>query len=277
MNTKKLNRPEDIIVGTDPIAIDIIQQIYSSIKDKNENERTFLERCWVLGIEKAYKTETKKLDPVLCTKLLERIYYHLEHKKIWEAKEEELSEIFVKIVSLQTLRDSRQNEIFTNLENAVSNVLQLDFSHKLTLNDYLSDKRNIFNYIVLFFNSIIEKIESSMVSAKAINAFFSVYPELILIVTNDKGKVRFINQAGLKLLMPNADEGFLGLHIKDILPNSTKLIARLHTENKVVDFKTSFISQDENRLPITVTVTIPEIAKDRSEIDELVFIIKPEL
>src|ERR1700722_4048017 len=119
-------RPEDIIVGTDPVAIDIIQQIYSAIKDKNETDRTFLERCWVLGIEKAYKTDTKKLDPALCTQLLERIYFHLEHTNIWEAKEEDLYEIFEKIISLKTVRDSRLKEVFNNLENAIGNALQLD-------------------------------------------------------------------------------------------------------------------------------------------------------
>ncbi len=268
-------RPEDIIVGTDPVAIDIIQQIYSAIKDKSETDRTFLERCWVLGIEKAYKTDTKKLDPELCTQLLERIYFHLEHKNIWEAKEEDLYEIFEKIISLKTVRDSRLKELFNNLENAIGNALQLDFSSRVPLSDTLRDKRNIFNYMVMFFNTIIEKIETSMVSAKAINAFLSVYPGLILIITNHKGKIRFINREGLKLFKATDPDSFLGLEIKTIVKNFPKLINSLYKHKKVIDFKTSLLLNKKNNTTIPAIVTMPEIASDRSEIDELVFIIKP--
>ena len=200
MSTKKELRPENIIVGTDPVAIDIIQQIYSAIKDKNEIDRTVLERCWVLGIEKAYNSEVHKLDPKLCADLLERIYFHLEHKKIWEIEEDKLYELFEKIISLKTLKDSRIQEVFNNLETALTNVLRLDFSGKVALDHSLHDKRNIFNYMVFFFNTIIEKVATSMVSVKAINAFFSLYPETTLIITTTTGKVRFINEAGAKII-----------------------------------------------------------------------------
>jgi|GEM_PF-5573971 hypothetical protein len=274
MNTKKNLRPEDIIVGTDPVAIDIIQQIYSAIKDKSESERTFLERCWVLGIEKAYKTDTKKLDPELCTNLLERIYFHLEHKNIWEVEEGKLYDIFEKIISLKTLKDHRIQDIFTNLENALSDVLQLDFSHKVALSDSLQDKRNIFNYIVFFFNSIIEKIEISMVSVKAINAYFTLQPDVTLIVTNASGKVRFVNASGHSLLKLNPEESSIGMDVKGFISNYSKLIAKYKKEKKVIDFKTS-VTVGGNK-PIAATVTIPEMNEDRSEIDEIVFVIKPQ-
>jgi hypothetical protein len=275
MNTKKNLRPEDIIVGTDPVAIDIIQQIYSAIKDKSESERTFLERCWVLGIEKAYKTDTKKLDPELCTNLLERIYFHLEHKNIWEVEEGKLYDIFEKIISLKTLKDHRIQDIFTNLENALSDVLQLDFSNKVALSDSLQDKRNIFNYIVFFFNSIIEKIEISMVSVKAINAYFTLLPEVTLIVTNASGKVRFVNASGHSLLQLNPEESSIGMDIKGFISNYNKLIAKYKKEKKVVDFKTTITANVSGSKTIAATITIPEMQEDRSEIDEIVFVIKP--
>jgi hypothetical protein len=269
MGAKKDIRPENIIIGTDPVAIDIIQQIYSAIKDKNEADRTFLERCWVLGIEKAYKTETKRLDPELCTKLLERVYFHLEHKNVWEVEEDKLYDIFEKIISLKTLRDSRVKEVFSNLENALSNVLQLDFSYKVALSNSLSDKRNIFNYIVFFFNSIIEKIEISMVSAKAINAFFSIFPDVSLIVTSTEGKIRFINNNGIKLLKINAEENIIGTDVKRFIPNYAKLAVK---SKKEAGIKTSIISAVNSE--INVNIVLPEMPEDRSEIDELVFVIK---
>jgi len=272
MNTKKDIRPENIIIGTDPVAIDIIQQIYSAIKDKSEADRTFLERCWVLGIEKAYKTETKKLDPKLCTKLLERIYFHLEHKNVWEVEEDKLYDIFEKIISLKTLRDSKVQEVFSSLENALSNVLQLDFSHKVALNNSLSDKRNIFNYIIFFFNSIIEKIEISMVSAKAINAYFSMFPNISLIVTSIEGKIRFINENGIKLLQINTEENFIGTDVKRFIPNYTKLMAK---PNRVKGVNTNIISTIKKE--IAVAVIIPAIPEDRSEIAEIVFVISPAI
>jgi len=152
--------------------------------------------------------------------------------------------------------------------------LQLDFSHKVALSDSLQDKRNIFNYIVFFFNSIIEKIEISMVSVKAINAYFTLQPNVTLIVTNASGKVRFVNASGHSLLKLNPEESSIGMDVKGFISNYSKLIAKYKKEKKVVDFKTS-VTVGGNK-PVAATVTIPEMNEDRSEIDEIVFVIKPQ-
>lgn len=275
MELKRHNRPEDIIVGTDPVAIDIIQQIYAAIKDKNESDRTFLERCWVLGIEKAYKTDTKKLDPELCTKLLERIYYHLEHKNIWDADDDKLYDMFERIISLKTLRDSSIKEIFDDLERALASVLQLDFSKKISIHYSRNEKRNIFNYIVFFFNSIIEKIETSVVSVKAVNAFLSLYPATMLIVTDNEGKVRFMNEYALIHLGINIGDGYHALNIKSIIKNCKKLLVEFNKSGEVKNRKDKIIYGEASKMP-PVKVSMPRMINKGSEIEELVFVIQED-
>lgn len=275
MELKRQSRPEDIIVGTDPVAIDIIQQIYSAIKDKNESDRTFLERCWVLGIEKAYKSDTKKLDPELCTKLLERIYYHLEHKNIWDADDDKLYDLFERIISLKTLRDSSIKEIFDDLEEALANVLQLDFSKKISIDYSRNEKRNIFNYIVFFFNSIIEKIETSMVSAKAVNAFLSLHPGTLLIITDNEGRLRFMNEYAVNQLGVNANEGYHGLNIKDIIKNFGNLLAAFNKHGEVKNRRAEILAVEAGR-SMPVSVSMPRVIRDGNEKEEMVFVIRKE-
>jgi len=274
MDTKKRSNPEDIIVGTDPVAIDIIQQIYAAIMDKNETDRTFLERCWVMGIEKAYKTETHKLDTELCIQLLERIYYHLEHKNIWDVEETRLSDIFERIISLKTLRDTRVKELFDSIERGLGDALQLNFKHKISIDYSRHEKRNIFNYMVFFFNSIVEKMENSMVSAKSINAFFSLYPGIGFIVTDKTGALRFVNNKAIRLLSIDYEEGYFGLNVGKFIKNYPKLISKLKKDGQVKGFNTQIITKDKKKKTLPVTLSIPGIITDKSEIAEIVFIIE---
>lgn len=269
---KKSARPEDIIIGTDPISIDILKQIYAAISDISDERRSFLEKCWLHGIDKAYKHSSVKLDPDLCFRLLEQIYTHLENKDVWEVKEEDLYEIFEKIISLKATRDSGLKEIFDQLEKSVTATLQLDFSHKVPLNDSFRDKRNIFNYIVLLFNAVIEKMELSTVSMKAINTYFSKYSDIVFIVTDRLGKVRFINQTGEQLF--GLEGGFLGLEIKSLIQDYSILIEEFNTKGKVEAFQTEIVPLTKNAEPIPVAISMPEPVKDRSEIDEHIFIIQ---
>lgn len=273
VDRRKPARPEDIIIGTDPVSIDILKQIYSAINDIGDERRSFLERCWFHGIERAYKNPSVKLDPDLCFRLLEQIYHHLENKDVWEVKEEDLCEIFEKIISLKATRDSGLKEVFDHLEKSLTATLQLDFSHKIPLTDSFKDKRNIFNYFVLLFNAVMEKMELSMVSAKAVNTYFSKYPDTAFIITDNLGKIRFVNQTGEQLLGLEGAR-FLGLEIKDFIRNYPVLIEKFNKKGAVEAFQTEIMPLIKNAEPISVTISIPEPVKDRSEIDEKVFIIQ---
>lgn len=262
-----------MIIGTDPVSIDILKQIYGAINDISNERRSFLEKCWLQGIEEAYKNSSVKLDPDLCFKLLEQIYQHLEDKDIWEVKEEELYEIFEKIISLKATRDTSLREVFEQLEKSVTSILQLDFSNKIPLNNSFKDKRNIFNYIVLLFNSVTEKMESSMVSMKAVNAYFSKYPDVIFIVTDRAGNLRYVNRSGEQLLGLGSGK-FLGLRMNDLIRDHSKLINTFNKNGKAEAFQTEILPCTPNAEPIRVTASIPELIKDRSEIDEIAFIIR---
>lgn len=270
---KRPTRPEDIIVGTDPVSIDILKQIYSAISDISDERRSFLERCWLQGIEKAYKDSSVKLDPDLCFRLLEQIYQHLENKDIWEVKEEDLYEIFEKIISLKATRDSGLKEVFDHLEKSLTATLQLDFSHKIPLTESFKDKRNIFNYFVLLFNAVMEKMEFSMVSAKSVNTYFSKYPDTAFIITDSLGKIRFVNQTGEQLLGLEGAR-FLGLEIKNFIRNYSVLLEKFNKKGTIEAFQTEIMPLIKTAEPIPVTISIPEPVKDRSEIDEKVFIIQ---
>lgn len=269
---EKPTRPEDIIIGTDPQSIDILKQIYSSISDISDERRSFLEKCWLQGIENIYKHPSVKLDPDLCFRLLEQIYHHLEKKDVWEVKEKDLYEIFEKIISLKARRDTGLKEIFDQLEKSVTATLQLDFSHKVPLSDTFRDKRNIFNYIVLLFNVVIEKMELSTVSMKAINTYFSKYSDTVFIVTDRFGLVRFINQTGEQLF--GLEGRFLGLEIKNLIKDYSALIEEFNKKGRVESFQTLIVPLTKKAEHIPVMISMPEPIKDRSEIDENILIIR---
>ena len=115
-----------------------------------------------------------------------------------------------------------------------------------------------------------------MVSVKAINAYFTLHPNTALIVTDAQGKVRFVNENGIKLLHLSDGEILIGTDIKSSITNYNKLTAKYKKEKKVVQYKASIVPHGNDKEPISVNITIPEINEDRSEIDEIVFVIKPE-
>jgi RNAse (barnase) inhibitor barstar len=274
INEEKSQRPEDIIIGTDPVSIDILRQIYSAISDISDERRSFLETCWKLGIEKAYNNRSVKLDPDLCFKLLEQTYLHLEKTDdVWEGKEEDLYEIFEKVISLKASRDTGLKELFDALEKSVTSILQLDFAHKVPLNNSFKDKRNIFNYVVLLFNTVIEKMEYATVSKKAINTYFLKHPQTILIVADRSGRIRFVNQLGEQLLRFEGI-GVSELEGKKIIRDYSKLIKKFNEKGKVESFVTELLPLTKNVKSIPVSISIPESIKDRSEIEEIVFIIQ---
>ncbi len=270
---EKAVSPEDIIIGTDPVAIEFLRQIYGAINDISKERRSFIENCWLNGIDKAYKNPSLKLDTELCFKLLERIYKHLEDKDIWDVNEKDLYEIFEKIISLKATRDSSLKEVFDQLEQSVVATLQLDFSHKIPLNETFKDKRNIFNYIVLLFNSVVEKMELSTVSAKSVNTYFSKYPDVAFITTNEEGKIRFSNHYAAQIL-GSEEILLLDASMKDLVKDYSRLIENFEKDGMVDDFKTTLIPVTQGSKSIPVSISIPKPIKDRSEVEEIAFIIK---
>ena len=81
----------------------------------------------------------------------------------------------------------------------------------------------------------------------------------------------------LKLLHVSAYEGFIGSEIKSFIGNYTKLILKLNKERNVMDFNTIVTFPGNSKEPVPVTISIPEMPENRSEVNEIVFVIKPKL
>ena len=269
--TSSFSRPEDIIIGTDPLAVDLLKQIYAALKDRGDNSLNFLEKCWVMGIEEAYRNG-RSLDPEKLRILLKQVCGLLEEKKAgWDEKDEELYEILEKVISLKA--NGNLKSFFDEMIDTVSLVSQLDFSKRIPLSDLIKDKRNIFNYIVLMFNMIIEKMEASVVSMKTVNCMCSLMPETMFMITDINGRIRFINDYGELLLCSKRDE-VIGKKINDLIYNFDRIQEKMRTETIKESMIELIVSQNPQKT-LSLSLSILNPIQDKTEIEEFILVLKP--
>lgn len=209
-----------------------------------------------------YKRETKLL--------IEKVYEILNKKEvIWDKHDEELYSLLERVIFLKA-RESSFKDFFDNMESVIEAASRLDFSKRVPMFDTSVDKRNIFNYAVMVLNIIVEKMETSVVSMKAINTMLSTIPETIMIVTDNKGIIRFVNDLGEKTLGLNKNE-YLGKSVYLLIDDHDKISKEYSIAGELVNRRVSLIVPIKEKKILPVFLTIPKPYKEKTEIEEIVY------
>jgi len=209
-----------------------------------------------------YKKETKLL--------IEKVYEILHQKEvIWDKHDEELYSLLERVI-FQKARESSFKDFFDNMESVIEAASRLDFSKRVPLFDTSVDKRNIFNYAVMVLNIIVEKMETSVVSMKAINTMLSTIPETIMIVTDNKGIIRFVNDLGEKTLGLNKNE-YIGKSVYLLIDDHDKISKEFSIAGELINRRVNLIVPVKEKKIISVFLTIPKPYKEKTEIDEVVY------
>ncbi len=255
-------RPESIIFGSDPLATERLKQIYAALKDRSSERLDLSEKIWVEDIERSYKAQMKTL--------MEQVYEILYQKEeAWDSNDEELYSLLERVIFLKA-RESTFREFFDMMEDVIKSASQLDFSKRAPLSEISKDKRNLFNYAVMCLNIIVEKMESSVVSMKAVNTMLSSLPETFMIVTDNKGVIRFVSELGEKVLDLKRNE-FIGKSIYLLMEDYTQITDELSKTGTIKNRQTNLLTAGQEKRIVPVFLSVPKPYKDRTEIEEIVY------
>ncbi|MBI2967801.1 MAG: HAMP domain-containing histidine kinase [Bacteroidetes bacterium] len=268
---KKIPPHEELLIGTDRIAVDFLQQMHSALKDRDPDDLSLLEKKWLQQVEKLYMGK-ELFDSRRILKLLEHTYDVLRKKNPWTMEEEAIYSMLEKIVFLKA-REESFKKFFDDVEKAIASVIQLDFTAKVPVCDLVLNKHNIFNYAALTLNMIVSKMETSVVSVKAVNTFFSAIPGIAVIVTDSSEKIRFVNSFAEQLLDMEAKD-LSGLPIGKILRKHKSVIRQFRKEGSVTDARVKLVSVKNRQRTASLKLTIPKPISDKSEVDEIIYLLR---
>jgi signal transduction histidine kinase len=253
---------------TESIATDLVKDMYISLK-KQKIKLTPEQSTWMNKVESAYAKNKLAESDFICS-ILENAYNYLNRTGKWNDPDNRAYEMFEKLIFLKA-KDGAFQDFLENAEKAIRSTLSLDFSKKASLCDEKLDERNILNYITFALNMVIEKIESSMVSMKVINAMLAAPTLSAFIVTDTKGSIRFISNVGESLFGIQHNE-FLNQSIYPLFKTSDVSIKNvIENEAELKDVKVQLVL-NENTIPVLLTAVHSNTEED--EINEVVFIIK---
>ena len=202
--------------------------------------------------------------------LIKKVYEILNEKEvIWDKHDEELYSLLESVIFLKA-RETSFRDFFDNMESVIEAASRLDFTKRVPMFDTSVDKRNIFNYAVMVLNIIVEKMETSVVSMKAINTMLSTIPETIMIVTDNTGVIRFVNDLGEKTLGINKNE-YLGKSVYLLIADHEKISKEFSNAGELINRAVNLIVPVKEKKIIPVILTIPKPYKDKTEIEEIVY------
>lgn len=247
---------------------DLVKEMYFSLK-KQKTKLTPEQLLWMNKVEKAFNTSKLSEADFICA-ILQNTYDHLNKTKRWGDEDKRAYEMFEKIVFLKSKEGAFQ-EFIDHAETAIRSTLSLDFSNKATLCNEKLDQRNILNYITFALNMVIEKIETSMVSMKVINVMLAAPPQSAFIVTDKKGRIRFINNIGESLFGIQHNE-YIHKPIHSLVKMDDQLLQNCMEEScDLKDEKIELII-DNNTIPVLLSAI--QVNTEEDEIAEIVFLIK---
>ncbi len=253
---------------TESVATDLVKDMYISLK-KQKTKLTPEQVIWMSKVENAYEKNKIAEGDFICS-ILENAYNYLNRTGKWNDSDNRAYEMFEKIIFLKS-KDGAFQDFLSNAEKAIRSTLSLDFSSKASLCDEKLDERNILNYITFALNMVIEKIESSMVSMKVVNAMLTAPPQSAFIVTDEQGRIRFVSNVGESLFGIQHNE-FLNQSIYPLFSANDEIIKNsIENESELTDVKVQLVL-NENSIPVLLTAVHSNTEED--EINEIVFIIK---
>jgi hypothetical protein len=214
--------------------------------------------------QKAKKNQEREMNL-----LLEQAYGILKNQdSSWSFKDEELYSLLERVIFLKA-RENTFREFFDKMEEVIESISRLDFSKRAPLSEISLDKRNILNYAVMCLNIIAEKMESSVVSAKVVNAFCSEMPATIVIVTDKNGTIRFINNLGEGLFGKRSLH--VGKSINTLFPDCDKVL-RQHKSKDISNHPVTLLSDHALSGVEHFYLKVPAIYDDLTEIEEIVYL-----
>lgn len=248
---------------------DLVKEMYFSLK-KQKSKLSSEQILWMNKVENAFNTSKLSEADFICA-ILQNTYDHLNKTKRWNDEDKRAYEMFEKIVFLKSKEGAFQ-EFVDHAETAIRSTLSLDFSNKATLCNEKLDQRNILNYITFALNMVIEKIETSMVSMKVINVMLAAPPQSAFIVTDKKGRIRFINNIGESLFGIQHNE-YIHKAIHSLVKMDEQLLKNcLEESTDLTDKKVELIMND-NTIPVLLSTI--QVNTEEDEIAEIVFSLKP--
>jgi hypothetical protein len=267
---KNENRPEDIIKGIDPVAVTLVKSIYTSLKDKGEN-LVLYEKMWVREIEKIY-TDKETYNQYFLSGLgglLKQAHKVLTNKsKTWDIKQDELLAVTEKILFIKS-REHLYKHFYDEVEAALFSAVQLDFSKRINLTKIGNSKENIFTYKAVLFNTFIEAMQNSVVSIPAVNQIVENIEGSIIIITDSKGQIRYINPFGTELF---GGGDFLLKPISKVLPCMEGIVEEFETNKRLRSKPISFLTK-ENKVKISATLNVTSIQTSHI-LKEFIYVIK---
>jgi signal transduction histidine kinase len=267
----RLQNPEKLITGNDPVAVYLLRQIYASLKDNNQKKPGTTELELIKEIENAYKNK-KAGDTTLLNglgELLNQAYELLQPDcRTWSGKKEELYAIFERIIFLKA-REDVFKDFFDELEKTITSAMLLDFSKRVPSSKIITQEGNIFDYAALMINMLVEKLEESVVSVNAVNTILLNVPSTITIVTDKSGKIRFINNLGEVFLGVPRHE-FIGQSICAIFLNYDSIEERLSANGQIKEMNV-LVAVGEKTAPAVLSAI--KATSYTKELEEIVYTI----
>ncbi len=262
-----LQNSEKLITGSDPVAVHLLRQIYSSLKVNDQKKLGDAESNWIKELEKAYKNK-KSSDSTLLTGLDDLLNqaYELLHPdcRTWPSKKEELYAIFERIIFLKA-REDVFKDFFDDIEKTITSAMLLDFSKRVSPSKIITQEGNIFDYAAAMINMLVEKLEESVVSANAVNTILSNVPNTITIVTDRSGKIRFINNLGEMFLGVQRYE-FIGQPIRAIFLNYATIEKGLKASGQIKEMNVSVAVGEKTSQAVLSAIKATSYTKEMEEI-----------
>ncbi len=262
--TKKL-----INFESESAASSLVGEMYTSLKKQKPTVLSPEQLAWVEKVERLYGKNKSSEANIIC-EALNNAYHYLNGTSKWNEVDNKLHEMLEKIIFLRAKHLSL-NTFLDGIETTIRSTLSLDFSNKASLIDPEIDKRNILNYATFALNMLIEKIETSMVSMKAVNRMLAAPPHSALVITNTKGAIRFINTFGEALFALKRDD-LIQKHIHSLFKDPAAI--QHFIENRTVDITTLNVEVVVEKQTIPVFLTASTITSEDEEIEECIFVIK---
>lgn len=265
---EKKNLEKFINFETQSIATDLVKEMYIHLK-KQKSKLSQEQTEWLTKVDALYGKSKITEGDFICS-VLENTYRYLNRTGRWNEVDDRAYEMLEKIIFLKS-KGGAFKDFVDNVEQAIRSTLSLDFSNKASLCDEKLDDRNILNYITFALNMVIEKIETSMVSMKVINAMLEAPPKSAFIVTDVKGHIRFISNIGESLLGIQHNQ-YLQQSVYTLFQSNQDIIKEcIEKAIELTDVKVQ-LALNETSIPVLLTAIHTNTEED--EITEVVFIIK---
>jgi PAS domain-containing protein len=267
----------DFIISEDVIAQKLLKEIYSDLKSKPVEDLSIAQHCWIRSIEDLYRNKKATISNKVDW-FLQIGHELLKEEKELNKDEKALVSSFRRVMDVSEKNNSLST-FFTELEKSVEALFRLDYSQNTSIPALLeSDENDLLNYIVMTVDMIRERLGQSVVSGKVVRSIMGRISDIGVLVTDEKGRIRFANDKMTELVSSSAED-LIGESIKNYVSPENVLLngvpelrvedleiqqIKVPSQNGEIDEWVYTFSQKEE-----TNVRIEQISEVRSVIDQL--------